>query len=132
MTSDNEPVERRKHKRFQVPTGSIVSFGPHSTVLGKIIDMSMGGLAFRYIAEGSANGLHLDIFLKEHNFYMGKVQFKIIGDFEIDNKVLYKISDGVVPRRRTIRRGSVQFGDLTRQQEAELGHFLQNYTLGEA
>ena len=41
--------ERRKHKRFQVPTGAFVALGPHGKILGKVVDISVSGLAFGYI-----------------------------------------------------------------------------------
>lgn len=49
MYTRKELVERRKHKRFQVPFGAFAVLGPHSTKVGRIMDISMGGLTFRHI-----------------------------------------------------------------------------------
>jgi hypothetical protein len=45
-------VERRRHKRFQVPEGAQVSLRLPKTRMGQIIDISMGGLAYRYVDDG--------------------------------------------------------------------------------
>ena len=94
--------------------------------MGKIIDMSMGGLAFRHIdtEEETSGPCELDIFLSDSNFYLHKVPFKNISDFEIYN----------VPSLSSIRmrRCGLQFGDLTPDQIFDLEYFIENHTVGEA
>jgi hypothetical protein len=94
--------------------------------MGKIIDISEGGLAFRYInTEDKTSGpCELDIFLSDGNFYLNKVPFKNISDVEMDN----------VPSLASIRtrRSGVQFGELTQSQIFDLEYFIQNHTVGEA
>ncbi len=49
MTDTKQRVEQRKHKRFKVLEGAFAALRapwPHSTRLGQIIDIGMGGLAF--------------------------------------------------------------------------------------
>ena len=132
MNAGNERAEQRKHRRFEVSTGSFVSFGVHSAVLGKITDMGVGGLAFRYIGEAHPRGSFLDISLTEHNFYLISVRFKTVADFAIDDEVLHTVANGNLLHGRTLRRSSVQFQKLTRHQKAEIERFIQNYTIGEA
>jgi hypothetical protein len=132
MTDGAELVGRRKHTRYEVPIGSFVTLGPNDTILGQIIDISMGGLAFRYIdSKKPTDGSHLDIFLTERDFCLGKIPIKTISDYEIDNTVVCKIVDGVHSSCKAMKRGSVQFGELTHHQEFQLEHFIQNYTIGE-
>ncbi len=94
--------------------------------MGKIIDISEGGLAFRYInTEDKTSGpCELDIFLSDGNFYLNKVPFKNISDVEMDN----------VPSLASIRmrRCGLQFGDLTPDQIFDLEYFIENHTVGEA
>lgn len=125
MTNRKELVERRRQERFQVPKGAFVGLGPHYNNVGQIIDLSMGGLAFHYAgSKEPPKGLwKLDIFLNDGNFYLGKVPFRIVSDFEIAGK---EPSDPT-----TTRRSSVQFGDLTGYQKYLLGYFIQNHTIGE-
>jgi hypothetical protein len=132
MADKKEPAELRKHERYLVPTGSFVSLGNNGSTLGQILDVSMGGLAFRYIGEDSSNGSHLDMFSTEHDFHLRKVPFRSVTDFEIDNLVLSKIGGRVHPHCRTMRRGSVRFHKLSRKQRSQLKDFLENHTVGAA
>jgi hypothetical protein len=120
-----EPTERRKHKRFLAPPSAFVMHGPYFTSRAQIIDVSMGGLSFRYplVRKPSDELLELDILYAKGSFYLGKVPVSII-------------SHGVVPKRPfdtiSMRRCGLQFGELTRHQESQLGYFIQNFSVGEA
>ncbi len=124
-TNTNKLVERRRQERFQVSNGAFVGLGPHYNNVGQIIDLSMGGLAFHYAGskEPPRGSWKLDIFLNDGNFYLGKVPFRIISDFEIADKEPF---DPI-----TTRRSSVQFGNLTHYQKYLLGYFIQNHTIDE-
>jgi hypothetical protein len=112
--------------------GSFVSLGSNGSVLGQVLDVSMGGLSFRYIGDEPKNGSHLDIFSTEHDFHLGKVPFKPVKDFEIENRVLYKMGGKAHPHCRTMRRGSVKFHKLSRKQKSQLKDFLRNHAVREA
>ena len=43
-------VERRKHARFFSPENAFAALGRNYTKVGKIKNISLGGLAFEYIA----------------------------------------------------------------------------------
>ena len=117
--------EHRQHRRFQVPGGVFVGFGPHANKVGQIVDVSMGGLAYRYVGcDESADGSHLDIFVTDKDFYMGAVPFKTVSDFQI--------VDRIAASPMTMRRCGVQFRKLSRKQNAQLEYFIQHHTLGEA
>jgi hypothetical protein len=117
--------EHRKRKRFQVPGGVFVGFGPHANKVGQVVDVSMGGLAYRYVgSEDSSGGSHLDIFVTDDDFYMGAVPFKTICDFQV--------VDRVPASPLTMRRCGVQFRKLSPKQNAQLEYFIQQHTLGEA
>ncbi len=108
-------VERRKHKRIQVRTGAFVGVGPHFNQVGPLIDISMGGLAFRYMArEKQLGGLSLDIFLTDRDFYLSYVPFKAVSDSKTPDT--------------TTRRCSVKFANLTQSQISCLEHFIASYT----
>ena len=121
-------LERRKHKRFQLQNGAFAvlrAFSwPHSTQkLGQIIDMSMGGLAFSYIAEQEpSNGsFELGIFLADHSFHLRTIAFETISDLE---------TNGVPFSSITMRRSGVQFRELTPKQISQLKYFIRNHTIG--
>jgi hypothetical protein len=117
--------EQRRHKRFQVPGGVFVGFGPRANKVGQVVDVSMGGLAYRYVGcEESADGSHLDISATDNDFYMGAVPFRTVSDFQI--------VDRIAASPMTMRRCGVQFRKLSRKQNAQLEYFIKQHTLGEA
>ena len=117
--------EHRKHKRFQVPQGAFVGFGPHANKVGQIVDVSMGGLCYRYVGCGeSSDGSHLDIFVTDNDFYLGAVPFKTVCDLQV--------ADRAPASPMTMRRCGVQFGKLTHKQSAHMEYLIQQHTLGEA
>ena len=126
VTKRKKIVERRKHKRFQVHDGTLAVLTSHFYNWGPIIDISRGGLAFRY----SGNKLPLNvscdlgISLANIGFYLGKLPFRAISDFEIANEFAYSLT--------TIRRCDVEFGELTLHQISVLEYFIRNHTIGEA
>ena len=133
MTDADTLAEQRKHTRYEVPTGSFVAIGPQNTILGQIIDISMGGVAFRYVdSRTPTEGSHLDMFLTERDFCLGKVPITTVSDYEIENTVSCKIIDGIPRCCRAMKRSSVQFGDLTHHQKSQLEGFIQNYNTGVA
>lgn len=52
MSNKKKLVDRRKHKRFRVPESAFVTLRTHDVRVAQIIDISRGGLAFRYVGEG--------------------------------------------------------------------------------
>jgi hypothetical protein len=118
-------AERRKHKRFQAPKGLFAVIGPGFTKVGEVTDISMGGLAFRYLdRETPLNGAYIDIFMIEEVFHFGKVSVKTISDVPVVG--------GTPSSLVTIRRCGVQFEDLTDRQVFQLENFIKNYATDEA
>ncbi len=113
--------EQRKHKRFRPGIGAFVLLGPDSTKLGRIIDVSLGGLAFSHMASARPpNELsELDMFLIDADFYLEKLPYTIVSDFQTFDNPFGSI---------TMRRCCVQFGELTQHQKSQVAHFVQDYT----
>ena len=117
-----EGVERRKYNRFRVPLGMFLSFTPDDSRLGEVIDISMGGLAYRYLATGKElnRARRLNIFLTEHEFYMNDVVFETVSDFRTWHIRFTPV---------TVRRSGVQFGALTHSQLSGLQYLIENHTM---
>ena len=124
MIEAQELVEKRKHKRMEVKDGAFVLLGPHSTKLGRIIDIGMGGLSFSHMARErpSSELYELDIFIIDSDFYLERVLFEAISDFKTHENPFSPI---------TMRRSGVRFGELGHNQVSQLEHFIQNHTIGE-
>ena len=118
-------VERRKHNRFKVQEGGFVLLYPYFTVVGQIMDIGSGGLAFRRLAseEWTNGSTTLNILLTDGSFCMEKVPVKTIWDFSVP----CDFSFGPV----TLRHCGVRFGELTRSQKLDLEYFIRFHTLDE-
>jgi len=124
MSSKSQAVERRKHERFQVPMGAFVGVGPGFAKVGPLLDISLGGLSFRYIDSAERpNGSYLEIFLSDRSLSMSYVPFKTVSDVEIADTEFFN--------SLPMRRCGVQFGELTHTQISELMYFIENQTTGE-
>jgi hypothetical protein len=121
-----EVVERRRHKRFQAEGGAYAAVRPQYDKIGQIIDVSRGGLAFRYMVSGSQEDAssELDIFLIGDSFHLDKVPFLTVSDEEIPERLS--------PGAQKMRRCAVQFGELTQMEILKLEEFILNHTVDEA
>ncbi len=122
--ANEELVERRRHTRFQAYEGALAAPRTHHRKLWQIVDISKGGLAFRYIPsdENSKGSSELDILPRHTRFSLEKIPFRIVSDYKISNE--HPSTD------LSLRRRGVQFGELTHEQVSQLEYFIQNHTLG--
>jgi hypothetical protein len=122
--------EQRKHDRFITEENAFAALGRKYTRVGKIKDISLGGLAFEYIAgeEFNQNASEIDIFLVGTEFHLYKVPCKTIYNIDVHvphiNNKLVKIF--------TTKRCGVQFEKLTKDLTALLKFFLKYHTIGSA
>jgi hypothetical protein len=90
---------------------------------GRIDNISMGGLSFRYIAgeERSDQSLVLDILVADSGFYLENLTFKNIADVEMDG--------GFAINSFKMRLNRVQFEGLEPAANMKLKHFVKNYSV---
>ena len=112
--------------RFRAREGAFAVLRNHVNKLGQILDISRGGLSFKYIADDHLPpGPHfLDIFLTGREFHTKSVPVITISDVEIDADIPYT--------SLTLRRRGLQFMELTPNHVNQLEVFLQNHTKGAA
>jgi hypothetical protein len=122
MKNTEGPVEKRSHNRFQAKDGvyAIINYKP--VIFGKIINLSKDGMAVRYSSNGQQSNVssELDVFIMDSNFYIEKIQIKIVSDFEIGGKSLFS--------SQTNRQRCFQFGEMKPSQHFQLDYLLQNHT----
>ena len=96
-------------------------FNAKPVKLGKIDNISMGGLMFHYAdsEEQSNQGLVLDILLADCGFYLADIPFKTITDVVIPDEIS---SDAI-----EIRQVRLQFQQLNAIQQARLKNFIMNH-----
>ena len=116
-------MDRRKDKRSSVNTGGFARLRSKPSKLGKIIDISRSGLAFRYFSseEQSNQSVELDILFADDRFYLKNLPFKTISDLGVDNEFSYSSQN-----RKLMR---VQFGELDLHQISQLDYLIQNCTM---
>jgi hypothetical protein len=136
--------ERRTRKRFQVKAHAfaLIRSAPSQPIclidrsmgeiacdlfrskpikLGRINNISMGGLVFRYIESQvqSNESSVLDILFADCGFYLGNVSFKTISDIALPEDVPI---DSV--KMKQLR---VQFKKITPHQKIQLDYFIRNH-----
>jgi c-di-GMP-binding flagellar brake protein YcgR len=118
-------VNERRCVRFQVPSDTAYAVlrrhWPRSSIMGNIVDISLGGLSFRYIVSEkcSYRSSHIDILLTDGSFRLNKVRVNTISDLKVDSETSLNFAT---------RRCGMQFVDLTDKRESDLRYFIETYT----
>ncbi|MGM0654855.1 MAG: PilZ domain-containing protein [Thermodesulfobacteriota bacterium] len=123
MVGRKRTIERRKNKRYKAVEGAYAAISPNSNKIGQIIDISMGGLCFKYIntennSEEPVNRNEASIFLSSMGYYVGDLPFQTIADYEITDRPSFS--------SMKVRKRHVKFTDLTFKQLFDLDNYLKN------
>ena len=116
-------MERRKFTRFRTRNDAFAAPRGDFSKVGKIKDISLNGLAFRYLAENVCNEKfsRVDIFLSENGFHLSGVPCTVI----YDEKTSTPDSQAV-----SAYRCGLNFETLKREQQVKLEFFLNTHTIG--
>jgi hypothetical protein len=117
------PIERRKHRRFQVKDSAFTVINSDPVKVVRFIVIGMGGLGI-YLDDGARwldTSSKLEIMVADCSFYLEKLPFQIVANVRAfpDNT---NLMDG--------RRYGIKFGNLRPAQKAQLKYFMRNYTQG--
>ena len=124
-------TESRKYIRFLPQPNAYAALGASYTKIGKIKDISMGGVAFEYYI-GSQELNQYDstvtIFITVNNFYLEDIPCQIISD---------QIRSGsnkppVLNTNYVVKRCGLQFMNIFEEQRQRLEYFLNHHTRGMA
>ena len=123
MPSDLEHSDRREHQRFDVPQLAIAVPKRPTSQVARIVNISKGGMAVRYLDQqdwlGEADAIDI---LVNSNFFMTNIPIANISDFKVKNQVTFSIISE--------RQCCLQFGSLTPAQESLLDEFIMKYSAG--
>lgn len=123
----DQPKERRKHHRRSARGDSFAMLEPETRIMGQIIDVSRGGLSFRYLPSHFAAQVRqrecaLHILLADHSFYFDPLPCRVASDDRISQ---HEFGFSLL----AMRRCSVSFLDLSEEQRSQLDYFVRNHSL---
>jgi len=118
-------TERRIAKRFRAVDGALAALSPENGRVGQIQNISLNGVAFRYIADDSPDAnpdetARLQIMFAGKGIWLDGVAVKYIADVDIATD----LSFAGIPLRQT----SLQFIDLTDDQRTRLKDYINRFT----
>ena len=119
-------IERREYKRYRSTEGTYAVLSGPVSKMGQVLDISTGGLAFRYIDIGDRprETCVLDILREDKGIRLENVGFKIISDLDASKDFPFS----TIPMRRC----GGQLSGLSEKQMHDLEYLIENYTEPEA
>lgn len=120
---DQSYQERRKHQRYNAADGSFAAISSNSYKLGQIVNISRGGLAFRYIDTNRTNPGEKGknhIFLSSKGHYVQSIPFEAVADREVPNENAFSTLK--------MRQCAVRFGKMSFNQIINLDNYILHNT----
>ncbi len=119
--------ERRKYTRFLSEEDVYAALGINFAKVGKLKDISIGGLAFEYItcSENSVqDSSSVTIFHSKKDFHLPNLACRLIYNLATSAEN----DDSQFNRQYAIYWCAIQFEDLTAKQREQLEFFINHYT----
>ena len=120
--------ERRKYTRFRAQDTAYAAVGAEYSHVGRLIDISIGGLSLEYLTDDSAQLINppVDIFVRGKNFHLSKLPCKVIYDVRLD-----AFARTQAPANGLIRkRCGLEFKSHSKAHKKQLEAFLRNHVVG--
>ena len=107
-------VERRAYRRFYVEG---LALNSDASVCAHLIDIGMGGMAFRYVDDSSSWSTEQEEqgTISGQNFYLENIPLITVAESELYNGIY------------TIRRHGVKFGTLTPEQRNKIEKLIMDH-----
>ena len=116
-------TERRMDHRFQVKDLAIAVSNKPAPQVGRIVNISKGGMAIRYLDQDdwSGNAESIDI-LVDSSFLITNIPVQNVSDFMVENHDPFIVMSE--------RQCCFKFGLLTLEQEDRLNEFIKTHGAG--
>jgi c-di-GMP-binding flagellar brake protein YcgR len=120
--------ERRKYTRFRAQDTAYAAVGAGFSHVGRLIDISIGGLAVEYLTDDDAQPVNspVDIFARESEFHLSRLPCKIIYNRRLDASAKTR-SPARGPMRK---RCGLEFKSLAKKHRKQLEAFLRDHIVG--
>ncbi len=128
--------ERRKCRRYRgcEDKAAFVAIRPDFRKLGRLEDVSLSGLRFKYTImdeqnplEGNGTHLSIDLFVSKHDFYLRNLKCRLAYD-----KFVMHQSPFTSDLQFRYCGLKFDFDELTEDQKDQIDLFLKNFTAGYA
>jgi hypothetical protein len=118
-------IEKRKYARALPQGNAFAALGRRYTKVGRIKDISLGGLAFEYISESETDrdSSRIDIFIVGDVFHLYNIPCEVVYDVQLPVPIEKYESINI----SSTKRCGVKFGVLTDDDLAQIKHFLKFY-----
>lgn len=115
--------DRRKYPRFRAREGAVAVPRSSDARIGRIMDISSGGLAVHHASEEDwlSGSSRIDILTIDSDYYLSKIPVRVVSEQEL----IKKSSHGLIKERRW----GLQFGDLSDRQIIGIQFFIHNFTI---
>jgi hypothetical protein len=131
MENLEKKQERREHQRLLAKDWIFAVCKSHSVKIGRVVDISRGGIAFHYVPDSSnardliEGSLKLEIFETKSSCCLKGVVGKIIYNRPVSRQAN-------LPETYPMMHCGVEFDWLSREQHFQLDFFIHNFTLQES
>jgi hypothetical protein len=118
-------ADKRRDARYVAKENVIAALQNGGTTVGKVRDVSKGGLSFEYIIydeDSDAKSMGRDIFIFVDGFSIRRLPCRVVYDIPVPE------SDDLYITPLTTKRCGVKFETLSGDQEEKLEYLLQAYT----
>ena len=122
----NGGAEKRKTARFILKEGAFAALGNGLTKVGKVKDISQGGLSFEYLydSETDSDAKLVDIWMLGAKYALRDVPCKKVYDIRsASDYENYPFASTIM------NRCGLQFGTLSTDQSAKLSSFIREQTI---
>ncbi|MBI5603821.1 MAG: PilZ domain-containing protein [Deltaproteobacteria bacterium] len=118
--------DRRKYNRYVPPNNTFAALGPNFTTVGRVREISLGGVGLEYITDRSLTGnpAQVDIFLSENGFHLSKIPCRVVYDLHLSPPPPDEEAPFIT------KKCGLAFGPLLENQTSQLKDFLETKTLG--
>ncbi|MBN1103014.1 MAG: hypothetical protein JXL84_06335 [Deltaproteobacteria bacterium] len=110
--------DRRRYLRFRLAYFGYTHLRNHLSKVGEIVDVSQGGLAFKYVADDvpCCGAFELDVYVREYGFIWKGIPHKTVSDIEMERDIPFSSV--------RMRRRGVVFLDLSPDAREKLESLL--------
>ncbi|MCG8633066.1 MAG: PilZ domain-containing protein [Desulfobacterales bacterium] len=122
MSKKIPAFERRKEERYMASEGAFAAI-EKSSKAGQVINISKGGLCFKYIVDNKENRSLPEEYLSlvSMSSFVGALQYEIVGEYPVLNISPFSSME--------CRRCHVRFTNLDTRQKSDLAYYIHKNTV---